>query len=176
MPPAGKRVMDRISAQKFRAFLRQKQRKQPKTAFAGDGLLVDVKKETRSKYGNRRCEYDGLKFASELERDRYIFLKGCQMRGEITNLRVQVRYELFPDEYEDVVVHLKTKDKTVKRRTYIGVFYTADFVYDKVGKEVVEDTKGSLKVVSRDFELRKKMLHYLKGIDLKVVTKATEAV
>lgn len=168
--------MDRISVSDYRDLLRQKPRKRQKTAIVGDGLLVDVKKEAKSKYGNRRCEYEGLKFASELERDRYIYLKACQLRGEIKNLRMQVRYDLFPDEYEDVVIHLKTKEKIVKKRTYTGVFYTADFVYENGGKEVVEDTKGSMKAVSRDFELRMKMMHYLKGIDLKVVTKATEAV
>jgi len=169
-------MKDRINVSEYRAFLRQKPRKRQKTAIVGGGLLVDVKKEARSKYGNRRCEYNGISFASELERNRYIYLRECQLRGEIKNLRLQVRYDLFPDEYEDVVVHLKTKDKTVRRRTYTGVFYTADFVYEKGGVEVVEDTKGSLKAVSRDFELRMKMLHYLKGIDLRIVTKATEPV
>ena len=134
------------------------------------------KKGKENKYNARKCEYDGLKFASEKERDRYIFLRSRERSGVIHNLRLQVRYELFPDEYEDVVVHLKTKDKTVRRRSYIGVSYTADFVYEKDGRDVVEDVKGSRNVVTRDAELRFKMMHYLKGIDVRLVFKATEEV
>ena len=129
-----------------------------------------------NKFNARCCEYMGIKFASEKERDRYIFLSGLERSGVIHNLRRQVRFELFPDEYEDRVVHLKTKDKVVKRRSYIGVCYTADFVYEKGGREIVEDVKGSKAVVTRDAELRFKMMHYLLGIDVKLVFKATEEI
>lgn len=129
-----------------------------------------------NKYHAKACVYKGIRFASEKERDRYIFLSGLERGGVIHNLRLQVRYELFPDEYEDRVVHLKTKDKVVRRRSYIGVDYTADFVYEKDGKEIVEDVKGSKETVTRDAELRFKMMHYLLGIDVKLVFKATEEV
>lgn len=129
-----------------------------------------------NKYNAHRCEYKGITFASEKERDRYIFLSSLERSGVIHNLRRQVRYELFPDEYRDEVIHLKTKDKVVKRRSYIGVDYTADFVYVKDGREIVEDVKGSKAVVTRDAELRFKMMHYLLGIDVRLVFKATEKV
>ena len=135
-----------------------------------------VRKSRGNKYHAESCVYKGIRFASVKERDRYIFLCGLERSGVIHNLRRQVCYELFPDEYRDVVVHLKTKDKVVRRRSYVGVSYTADFVYEKDGMEVVEDVKGSKAVVTRDAELRFKMMHYLKGIDVRLVYSATENV
>lgn len=140
-------------------------------------MRFPVSKNVRgNKYNAKACVYKGIKFASEKERDRYIFLSGLERSGVIHNLRRQVKYELFPDEYEDVVVHLKTKDKVVRRRCYTGVSYTADFVYEKDGRDVVEDVKGSKDVVTRDAELRFKMMHFLKGIDVRLVFSATVAV
>ena len=129
-----------------------------------------------NKYHARKCEYKGMKFDSTKERDRYIYLSSLERSGVIHRLRRQVRFELFPDEYEDVVVHLKTKDKVVKKLSCKGVSYTADFVYEKNGRDVVEDVKGSKDVVTRDAELRFKMMHYLKGIDVRLVFLATEKV
>lgn len=134
------------------------------------------KASKRNKFNASTCEYKGIRFASYKERDRFIFLSGMERSGVIHNLRRQVTYELFPDEYKEEVVHLKTKDKVVRRRSYIGVTYTADFVYEKNGVDVVEDVKGSRKVVTRDAELRFKMMHYLRGIDVRLVFNATEAV
>lgn len=131
---------------------------------------------TENKYHARTCEYKGMKFASTKERDRYIYLSSLERSGVIHRLRRQVRFELFPDEYKDVVVHLKTKDKVVKKLSYKGVSYTADFVYEKNGRDIVEDVKGSKDVVTRDAELRFKMMHFLKGIDVRLVYLATEMV
>ena len=130
----------------------------------------------KNKYNANVCVYKGIRFASEKERDRYIFLSSMERSGVIHKLRRQVRYVLFPDEYEDVVVHLKTKDKVVSKLCYKGVSYTADFVYEKDGRDIVEDVKGSKDGVTRDAELRFKMMHYLLGIDVKIVFRATEAV
>ena len=142
--------------------------------FGADGLLVDVKKEP--KYRNAKCVYMGIKFDSYRERDRYIFLADCMRRGLIRDLRLQVRYELFPDEYKDVVKHLKTKDKIERKRSYIGIDYVADFVYEKGGVTVVEDVKPSPDVLPKDFQLKCKMMHYIHGIDLRLVYKPNEPI
>ena len=36
-----------------------------------------------SKYKASKCEYNGIKFDSKKERDRYIFLKGMEENGKI---------------------------------------------------------------------------------------------
>lgn len=51
-------------------------------------------KPKRSKYGNRRVEFNGMKFDSILERDRYIFLLEQERCGLIKHLERQPLYEL----------------------------------------------------------------------------------
>lgn len=135
----------------------------------------------RNKWRNQRCEYDGMKFSSHKERDRYIFLKSQQRLGLIKDLRCQVSFQLLNDEFERQVVHLKTKDKFVTKKTFTGIVYMADFVYTRVydNKEVVEDVKSdlsNLKAVDPVFFIKEKMMHSLLGIDIKKVDKATEGI
>lgn len=133
--------------------------------------------EKENKYRNKKCEYMGISFDSIKERDRYIYLQDCERKGLIRNLQRQVKFVLYPDEYKEEIVHLKTKDKTQRRRSYIGISYTADFVYEKEnGERVVEDVKASPSLLPKEFQLKSKMLHYIHGIDLRLVYKATEPV
>lgn len=83
----------------------------------------------RSKYHARKTTVDGITFDSRREADRYLVLKGMEEDGIIGDLRRQVRYELVPA-------------FDVDGRHYRPVYYVADFVYVKDGKEVVEDVKG----------------------------------
>ncbi|TGN96108.1 DUF1064 domain-containing protein [Burkholderia sp. USMB20] len=83
----------------------------------------------RPKYGNRKCEADGLKFDSERERSRYYDLKRLRSAGLIANLRMQVRFEIAP-----AVV--------IGGRRRAARYYVADFVYVKGGRQVIEDVKG----------------------------------
>lgn len=136
--------------------------------------------KARSKYGNHKQEYNGMTFDGKKELERYQFLKDAERRGLITELRRQVPFVLYPDEYEehDEVVHLKTKDKVVHKRTrsYIGVKYIADFVYysRKLGRTVVEDVKISPKLLPKEYVLKEKAMHYIHGIDIHRVYKATD--
>ncbi len=134
--------------------------------------------QKRAKYGNRKVVICGITFDSRKEGYRWLFLQDCERRGMIAYLRRQVEFVLIPDEYEDVVVHLKTKDKVTRRRTFIGVRYKADFVYMKDGIQVVEDVKGSLDEGAIDdvFFIKQKMMHSLLGIDVRIVTRETEEV
>ena len=122
----------------------------------------------RGKYNNNKVVRHGIKFDSEREADRYDFLMDCQQRGLISELKRQVVFELFPDEYHDVPKQQKTKVKYVRRRCYIGISYRADFVYFHVGKgkHVVEDVKASPKCIPEEYKMKEKMMHYLKGIDI----------
>ena len=121
----------------------------------------------RSKYGNKKAKHDGILFDSRKERHRYINLMTLQRAGEISDLRLQVPYELIPAIYETVEKQLKTKVKLVEKCVQRAVCYIADFVYkDKNGNEVVEDAKG---VRTKEYILKKKMMRAFLGITIKEV-------
>ena len=117
----------------------------------------------RNKYHATKVVFDGITFDSKKEGLYYLRLKDMQRCGEISDLRLQVSYELLPPIYKDEVVHMKTKDKVVKKLIQRAVTYVADFVYMKDGKECVVDTKG---MRLADYILKKKMMLALKGIEI----------
>lgn len=84
-----------------------------------------------SKYGNRNVEYDGQKFDSEKELNRWLELRLLERAGEITGLERQVRFRLI-------------EPGRGKYRMEKAVDYIADFVYadNRSGATVVEDCKG----------------------------------
>ncbi len=131
----------------------------------------------RPKYGNKKVTIQGITFDSVKEGYRWLFLQECQRRGVIKDLQRQVEFVLIPDEYEERVTHLKTKDKVTKHRVFTGVRYYADFVYMKDGKMIVEDVKGSLSSGAIDdvFIIKKKMMHSLLGIDVRIITSEGQA-
>jgi hypothetical protein len=85
-----------------------------------------------------------------------------EQAGEISNLRYHVNFELIPAITEDVVVHLKTKDKIVTKTIQTAIFYECDFVYtiSSNGEEVYEDFKG---VETDVFKLKKKLFFWRYG-------------
>lgn len=119
-----------------------------------------------NKYHAKSVVIDGIKFPSGKEGERFLYLRELEKRGEITNLRRQVRFELLPAAYKDVVKHLKTKDKVVRRLFLNPVSYVADFVYEKDGQTVVEDTKG---YKTKEYIIKKKMMYALKGIEIQEI-------
>lgn len=88
-------------------------------------------KPRRRKYGNTPTVVDGIRFDSLREANRYSELKLMERAGEISDLRLQVRYQLCVN--------------GVKVCTYV-----ADFVYVRDGITVVSDAKG---VRTRDYIL-----------------------
>lgn len=117
----------------------------------------------RNKYHATKVTFDGITFDSKKEGLYYLKLKDMMHRGEISDLRLQVPYELLPAIYRDETVHLKTKDKVVRKLIQRPVTYVADFVYTKDGEEIVVDTKG---VRLPDYIIKKKMMLALKGIEI----------
>ena len=133
----------------------------------------------KNKYGAKKVEIDGMVFDSKLESLRYLFLKDAQSKGIITDLQCQVQYELLPNMYKDEIKQLKTKSKLVQRLVQRKVVYTADFTYKVAHTQnlVVEDTKGgNIFTQSRDWPLRKKMMYYFHGIEVREVHKPTEPI
>lgn len=123
----------------------------------------------RSKYGNKKATHNGTIFDSRKERNRYITLLALQKAGEISDLKMQVPFEIIPAVYEKVEKQLKTKVKIVDRCVQRATHYIADFVYtDKDGNMVVEDVKGSSSILTPEFRLKMKLMRYVHGIQIKI--------
>ena len=87
----------------------------------------------RNKYGAVKSGgYDSTK-----EHNRANELKMMQHMGLISNLREQVKYVLIPTQ-RDSVGNLLEKECS----------YKADFVYERDGRIIVEDTKGAHQSIS----------------------------
>ena len=130
----------------------------------------------KSKYHNKKVEYDGISFDSKKEMKRYIILKKAQEEGIISDLMLQVKYELIPAVREKYIKHLKTKNKECERTLQLPITYTCDFQYTKNGETIVEDVKASPKMLPKDFILKEKIMFALKGIKIKRVFSDTEGV
>ena len=104
-----------------------------------------------SKYHNKKTVVNGITFDSKHEAERYIELQMLLKAGVISDLQLQVSYELMP---------------TIKLNgeTFRGIKYVADFVYkDKDGKEIVEDAKGMKTDV---YKIKKKLMAYIHHISI----------
>lgn len=115
---------------------------------------------SRSKYHAKPVNAQGTKFDSRKEYRRWQELQLLERAGNISNLRRQVKYTLIPAQREPDITGPKGG---VKRGKIIEhpCTYTADFVYDRNGKEVVEDCKGYRTDVYR---IKRKLMLYIHGI------------
>ena len=99
---------------------------------------------SRSKYGNKKVELDGMTFDSKAEARYYSELKIRQRADEILFFRVQPRYRLL-DGFE--------KDG----KKYRAIDYIADFeIHHKDGSIEVVDVKGHITDV---FRIKEKMFN-----------------
>lgn len=102
-----------------------------------------------NKYGNIKRRIDGHTFDSIKEATRYAELKVLEKAGEISDLKLQVPYELQPA-FEDTRGH--------KHR---AIQYYADFVYtDKDGVTHIEDVKSEATRRDQIYRLKRKMMAY----------------
>ena len=115
-------------------------------------------KPSKRKYNNIKCEYNGLKFDSQKERDFYLILLDRQRKGEIRELKRQVKFEIQPKFY--------TLDgKLVREVTYVADFQYTDV---KTGLRHIIDVKGGKATQTPVYKLKKKLLAY-KGIYIEEV-------
>lgn len=100
-----------------------------------------------NKYGAEPTEVDGIRFASKAEARRYQELRILERAGQITDLRLQPRYELQPAFVDN---------KGMKRAS---IQYTADFAFREPGnpREVILEVKGAL---TRDYLVRARLFLY----------------
>lgn len=92
-------------------------------AVCGQGHVHDSKKEAR------RCG------------DLHLL----QLAGEISGLRIQVKYEIIPQRLVptgEVYKKGSKKGETKFRVDETAAHYIADFVYQEGDKTIIEDTKG----------------------------------
>ena len=103
--------------------------------------------KSKSKYGNQKCELDGIKFDSKKEMRRYTQLKAMVSSGYISNLHIHERFNL-QHSYTDV------SGNKVDR-----IDYEADFTYlDSDGKLHIEDVKSKVTVQNSTYKLKKKLM------------------
>lgn len=107
-----------------------------------------------SKYRSRKITKDGMTFDSQKEYRRFCELSLLQKAGKVTDLQMQVKFELIPSQRID--------GKVVER----PCTYVADFVYMENGKRVVEDTKG---FKTKDYIIKRKLMLHVHGIRIKEV-------
>lgn len=103
----------------------------------------------RNKYGAKGRRVDGQYFQSGLEAERGGELKLQERAGVIKNLRPQVTYDL----------HVHGVPITT---------YRADFVYEKDGREIVEDTKG---FATEEYKIKRALMLAVHGIEIREVRK-----
>lgn len=130
----------------------------------------------RAKYGNKKVVYQGIEYDSARERDRWILLQQAEQQGTISELRQKVVYELIPKITEQVVKHLKTKDKVIDKFVQASITYECDFEYIKDGVKVVEDCKISPKMIPPEYRLKEKLFRWKYGFSIKRVYKANDPI
>lgn len=140
------------------------------------GIKKNIRRKKGERYKHKTIRVDGLKFDSQKEYDRYLFLKKAEDDGLISNLRTQVKYELIPSVTEDYVVHLKTKDKIKTRTLQLAITWTADFVYIKDGEEVIEDVKPRKDLLSDRFVIKEKLFFWRYNKRIRLVYEEDEPV
>lgn len=110
-----------------------------------------------SKYGAKKTVFHGITFDSQKEAQRYAELRLLERGKAISDLRLQVKFELIPAQYDE-------NGKLIER----AVNYVADFVYIdlKTCKHIVEDTKG---VKTKDYIIKRKLMLKEYGIRIREV-------
>ena len=118
---------------------------------------ISFGKKSPPKYCNQSVEYNGIRFDSKKEAERFAYLSLLQRAGEITDLQRQVPFELIPTQRESDSVGKRGGIKRGKCIEKSCVYY-ADFVYkDKGGNIVVEDAKG---LKTEVYKIKKKLMLY----------------
>lgn len=109
---------------------------------------------SRAKYGNTKVEVNGVKYDSKKEAKRAEELERQERLGIISNLEKQKKYVLQPS--------FKFAGHTIRE-----IAYVADFVYMENGEQIVEDCKSPITRANPIYRLKKKMMMYVHGIEIR---------
>ena len=125
-----------------------------------------------TKFNAQKVVIDGIQFDSKHEAARYCELRLLQKGKVISDLRLQVEFELIPNQYATEERYGKNgqrlKDKQVLLERKCS--YIADFVYtlNETGETVVEDAKSPI-TRTPEYKIKKKLLLQKYGIRIKEV-------
>ncbi|SDI64969.1 Protein of unknown function [Paraburkholderia steynii] len=123
----------------------------PIAMAAREIAAVTSEPAARSKYGNVPTVVNGITFDSAREAARYEVLARLQLAGQISELQIQVPFDVVPA-------------AVVAGKSRRPVRYIADFVYrDAGGARVVEDVKGMLTAI---YKLKRHLMKVVHGIDI----------
>lgn len=102
-----------------------------------------------SKYKNKKTLFEGIKFDSIKERDYYIVLKQREKEGQITDLKLQSKFELIPKQDGERAVN-----------------YLADFDYfdNQLGQRIVADVKSKITKELSTYIIKRKLMLYVHGL------------
>lgn len=112
-----------------------------------DLIASQQSKSKPNKFKAERVEYDGEKWDSKKELARFGILRLLEQRGDISELRRQVKYEL----------------------TVNGLLiakYYADFTYMKNGELIVEDTKSKHTRTLPVYRIKRKLMFAIHNIQI----------
>lgn len=121
------------------------------------------------KYRNRKVTVNGIEFDSAKETRRFCELSLLEKAGAITELQRQVKFVLFPAQYEAVERYSDKTGKRLKdgkRLLEKECAYIADFSYMQDGRRIVEDTKGFR---TKDYIIKRKAMLWFYGIRIKEI-------
>ena len=107
-----------------------------------------------SKYRNTKTTVAGVTFDSKREAARHAELLLLQRVGHITDLRLQVPFEL-----------VKGVKFAGAARARPAIRFVADFVYTERGREVIEDSKG---FETPEFKIKRHLMLALLGLEVRV--------
>lgn len=104
-----------------------------------------------SKYRNVKTTIDKIEFSSKKEAREYLRLKAMQDRGDITGLKLQVKFDF---KIKDQYLRYVDSNRVIK--------YVADFEYfDMYGNRKIVDVKG---MKTRDYLIKKALMLAVHGI------------
>lgn len=104
-----------------------------------------------NKYRNKPTIVDNITFHSKKEAARYAVLRLLELTKIISDLKLQVPFELAPS----VIINGRKKP---------ALRYFADFVYVKYGKTIVEDVKGG--TLTQVYIIKRHLLKSVLNIDI----------
>jgi hypothetical protein len=124
----------------------------------------------RHKYGNHIVTdpETGEKFDSQKEWRRWNELKLLEKAGEISRLERQKKFELIPS-------FKTTSGKKERAMSYFADFYYYDMTDDrrhanqKYTRWVVEDVKSPITRKDKVYQIKRKLMAFLKGIEIKEI-------
>jgi hypothetical protein len=114
--------------------------------------MLNNKLAKKSKYGNKKVVFNGIKFDSAKERNYYLKFQLMEQAGIIKDLELQKKFIL-------------QKGYTINDKKRREISYKADFCYvtTKDDKYHVIDVKGFRTDV---YKLKKKLFEYKYGIEI----------